>query len=70
MSLSIVTTSVTIPFAKKSTIARKGIWVYIRVINIFLVARFTIYYTESVIYIMSLNIIRETTTTITKFNGV
>jgi hypothetical protein len=33
-------------------------------------ARLTTYYTESVIYIISLNIVRETTTTITEFNGV
>ena len=33
-------------------------------------AKFTIYYTESVIYIISLDIIKETTTTVTKFNNV
>ena len=35
-----------------------------------LVVRFTIYYTESVIYIMSLDIIRETTATVIEFNSV
>ena len=33
-------------------------------------ARLTIYYTKSVIYIISLDIIRETTITAVKFNGV
>jgi hypothetical protein len=33
-------------------------------------ARFTTYYIESVIYIISLDIIKETTTTATEFNGV
>ena len=33
-------------------------------------ARITIYYTESVIYIMSLDVIKKTTTTAVKFNGV
>ena len=78
MSLFTVTALITIPFAKKSATARKGlvlwhwkgIWVYIRVINIFLVARFIIYYIESVIYIMSLDIIRETIITAAEFNSV
>ena len=33
-------------------------------------AKFTIYYTKSVIYIISLDIIKKTTITTTKFNGV
>ena len=78
MSLSAVTTLVTIPFAKGSAIVRKklapwywkGIWVYTRVISVFLMARLTIYHTESIIYVISLDIIKETTTIITKFNGV
>jgi hypothetical protein len=44
--------------------------VYSRVISIFLVARLTIYYIESVIYIVSLDVIREATTTTIEFNGV
>ena len=32
--------------------------------------KFTIYYTKSVIYIISLDVIKEITTTIIKFNGV
>ena len=32
-------------------------------------ARFTIYYTKSIIYIISLDIIKKITATITKFNG-
>ena len=78
MSLSIVTALVTIPFIKESAVAKKrlvlwhqkGIQVYIRAINIFLVARFTIYYTKSVIYIISLDIIREPITIIIKLDGV
>ena len=78
MSLSAVTALITIPFAKESAAVKrglvlqyqKGIQVYIRVINIFPVVRFTICYTKSVIYIMSLDIIKETTATAAKFNGV
>ena len=33
-------------------------------------ARFTIYYIKSIIYIIFLDIIKETTTTITKFNSI
>ena len=33
-------------------------------------AKLTIYYTESVIYIMSSDVIKETTATAIKFNGV
>jgi hypothetical protein len=33
-------------------------------------AKFAIYHIESIIYIISSDIIRETTTTTTKFNGV
>ena len=39
------------------------------VITIFLIARLTIYYIESIIYIMSLDVIREATTA-AEFNGV
>ena len=78
MSLSIVITLVTIPSVKESAAARgelaqwhwKGIWVLLGVISIFLVAKLTIYYIESVIDIISSNVVRETTTTITKFNSV
>ena len=76
--LSIVITLVTIPFIKESAAARgglaqwhwKGIWVLLRVISIFLIARLAIYYIKSVIYIISLDIIREPITIITKFNSV
>ena len=78
MSLSAVTALITIPFIKEFATAKrglvpwhwKGIWVYIRVINIFLVARFTICHTKSIIYIISSDVIRETTATTVKFNGV
>ena len=33
-------------------------------------ARFIIYYIESVVYIISLDVIKETTATAVKFNGV
>ena len=33
-------------------------------------ARFTIYYIESVVYIMSSDVIKKTTATAAKFNGV
>ena len=77
-SLSIVTILVTIPFVKESAAARgglvrwhwKGIWVLFRVINIFLVARLATRHIESVIYIMSPDIIREPITITIKFNGV
>ena len=42
----------------------------LRVINIFLVVKLTIRYTESVIYIMSLDVIREPITITAKLNGV
>jgi hypothetical protein len=42
----------------------------LRVINILLIVKLIIYYIESVIYIMSLNIIRGAITTITELNGV
>ena len=78
ISLFAVTALIIIPFIKKFTTARKGlalqyqegIQVYIKVINIFLVAKFTIYYTKSVIYAMSLDIIRKTIATTAEFNGV
>ena len=78
MSLSAVTTLVTIPFVKESAVARgglvqwywKGIWVLFRVINIFLVARLAICYTESIIYIISPDIIREPVTIIAELNSV
>ncbi len=73
-SLSIVT----IPFIKKSVIAKrelaqwhwKGIWVYLRVMSIFPVTRLTTYYTKSVIYTMSLDVIGEATITVAELNGV
>ena len=78
MSLSAVTILVIIPFVKESAVARgglaqwywKGIWVLLRVINIFPVARLAICYTESVIYIISLDVIRESVTITVKFDGV
>jgi len=78
MSSSMVTVLVAIPSAKESTVARRGlaqwhwegIWVCLRVVSIFLVARLTTCYAESVIYIVSLDVIREATTTATKFDGV
>ena len=77
-SLSLVTALITIPFTKESAVARRGlarwhwqgIWVYLGVISIFPVARLAIYYTESIIYTMSLDIIREATTTAAEFDGV
>ena len=77
-STSIITALVTISSTKKFTMARKGlaqqhqkgIQVLPRVISIFLVARLTICYIESIIYIMSLDIIREATITTAKFNSV
>ena len=78
ISLSAVTTLVTIPSVKESAVARgglvqwywKGIWVFFRVISIFLVARLAICYTESVIYIISLDVIREPITITAKLNSV
>ena len=78
MSLSIVTTLVIIFFIKESAIAKKGlalqyqkgIQVYIRVINIFLVARLTIYYIKSVIYVISLDIIKELIIITAELDGV
>ena len=77
-SLSAVTALITIPSIKEIAAARKGlvlqyqkgIWVYIKVISIFPVARFTIYYTKSVVYMISLDVIKKTTATVIKFNGV
>ena len=77
-SLSTVTILVTIPSIKESATAQRvlarqyqeGIQVPLRVIGIFLVARLTTRYIESIIYIVSLNVIREATTTTTRFNGV
>ena len=48
----------------------KGDLVYTKVINIFLIVRLTIYYIKSIIYTISLDIIREAITTIIKFNNV
>ena len=78
MSLFMVTTLVTIPSVKKSAVARgglarwhwKGIWILLRVINIFLVARLAIRHAESVIYIMSLDVVREPITITTELDGV
>ena len=77
-SLSAVTASVTIPSAKESAAARrglarwhrKGILVRLRVVSIFLVARLTTCYIESIIYTVSSDVIREATTTAAEFNGV
>ena len=78
ISSSVVTTLVTIPSIKESAAARgglaqwhwKGIWVLLRVISIFLVARLATRYIESVIYIIFLDIIRESITIIIEFNSV
>ena len=78
ISLSIVTILVTIPSVKESAVARgglvqwywKGIWVFFRVISIFLVARFTTYHTKSIVYIIFSDVVRETTATAIKFNSV
>ena len=79
MFISIITALVAISSAKESTMARKGlvqqyqkgIQVFSRVISIFPVARLTICHIESIIYIISLDVVREaTTTTTTKFNSV
>ena len=78
MSLSTVTILVTIPSAKESTTARrglaqwhwKGIWVFLRVIGIFPMARLTAHYVKSIIYAMSLDVIGEATITAAKFNGI
>jgi len=77
-SSAAVTFLVTIPFIKESAVARrglaqwhwKGIWVFLGVISIFLVARLTTHYTESVIHIMSLDVIKEAIITIAELNGV
>ena len=77
MSLFIVITLVTISSIKESAVARgglarwhwKGIWVFLGVINIFLVAKLAIYHTKSVIYIISLNVIKEPITITTKLNS-
>ena len=74
MSLS----TVTIPFVKEFAVAKrelarwhwKGIWVYLRVMSIFLVARLTTRHIESIIYVMSSDVIKEATTTAVKFNGI
>ena len=78
MSLFMVTALVIIPSVKESATAKrelvwqywKGIQVLLKVINIFLVVKLTIYYTESVIYIISLDIIRESITIIANLDGV
>ena len=77
-SPSAATVLVTIPSAKEFAAAsrglarwhRKGIQVYLRVISVFLVARLTIRYIESIIYTMFSDVIREATTTAAEFNGV
>ena len=77
-SSSIVTVLITIPFAKEFAATRKGlaqwhwkgIWVFLRVMGIFLMARLTARYIKSIIYVMSLDVIREATTTIAKFDSV
>ena len=77
-SLSAVTVLVAISSAKESAVARRGlawwhwegIWVCPRVISIFLVARLTTCHIESIIYAVSLDVVREATTTATKFDGV
>ena len=48
----------------------KGIWVYLRVVSIFLVARLTTRHIESIIRAMSLDVVREAATTAAEFNGV
>ena len=77
-SISIITALVTISSAKESTIAKKGlarqyqkgIQVLPKVISIFLVARLTTRHIESIIHVMSLDIIKEAATTTAKFNSV
>ena len=77
-SSSAVTASITIPSAKESAAARrglapwhrKGIWVHVGVVSIFPVARFTTCHAESVVHAMSSDVIRETTATAAEFNGV
>ena len=77
-SPSIVTVLVTIPSTKQSAAAsrglarqyQKGIQIHLRVVSIFLVARLTIYYIKSIIYIISLDIIREPITITAKLDGV
>jgi hypothetical protein len=59
ISLFIITALVTIPSIKE-----------FRVINVFLVARLTIHYTESVIYIISLDVIGEPITITAELNSV
>ena len=76
MSLSTVTTSVTIS-AKELTAAKKGlvqqywegIWVYVRVISVFLVVRLTMCHTKFIVYMMFSDIIKEATTAIAKLGG-
>ena len=78
ISTSIITALVAIFSAKESTTARKGlvqqyykgIQVLPRVVSIFLVARLTTRHIKSIIYIISLNVIREAATTAAKFNSV
>ena len=78
MFLFAAITLVTIPSVKESATARgglaqwhwKGIWVLFRVISIFLVTRLATRHIKSIIYVIFSDIIRETTTTTTKFNGV
>ena len=77
-SLSTVTTLVTIPSVKESAAARgglarwhwKGIWILLGVISIFLVARLAIRYTESVIYTISPDVVREPITITAELDGV
>ena len=77
-SLSVVTVLVTIPFVKESIVAKKrlaqwhwkGIWVFFKVIGIFLIARLTTCHEKSIIYAMSLGVIREAIIIVTKFDGV
>jgi len=78
MSLSMVTISVIIPFVKKFAMAKKrlaqwhwkGIWVFLGVMSIFLIARLTVCYAKSIIYVVSSDVIREATIIIAKFDGV
>ena len=77
-SSSMVTVSVTIPFVKESAMARrglvwwhwKGIWILLGVISIFPVARLTTHHVKSIIYAMSLDVIREATITAAELDGV
>ena len=48
----------------------KGDLGFFRVISIFLVVRLTIYYIESIIYIISLDVVKEPIIITAEFNGV